>query len=228
MLAYRAADCGRMGGAHAARVAWRPVPLSVGAGWWQMRAGLMSRSRRDLRPPTALLWVAELVACGVLDPGYCCNVSVLGLRAEKARIDSWAHHRQPLPVRYLQDNDLAADLERCLELAGESALALGKALGCAAPQAGSESPALRDYWDRLQPELARLVATLPGDLQHRDATLLWWAETCAQAVWQVFGRAGRHRPRDARSLRPMVRGQTLLARELYGRALRPYRRGSAP
>jgi CRISPR system Cascade subunit CasA len=224
MLAYRQA---RRGGADGPT--WLPLSCPEPGGWWQARSALLTRTKPGLRPPRSLMWVGELVACGVLDPHYRCTVAVFGLRGEKARIDDWAHHRQPLPVRYLEDGDLASDLERCLELAEQTGSALSRALAPTGAPHGAPAPGhttvAGDYWSRLEAEFSRLLQALPGDLQHRDAVLLWWAETCARAAWSTFQGACRHRPLEPWALRPLAQARRVLVRGLYGRALGAYRAG---
>lgn len=224
MLAY---ECRRRGKKKAG--GWVPLPVPRPGSWWQLRAALLTRCRRAFRPPATLLWIAELAACGVLPPDYGCQLSVFGLKAHRARIDAWGHERQQLPVRYLQDSDLAADLERCLEVADATGMALERALAAAAirPAARSAVPDSTgrgaQYWERVQALLARLLFELPGDKQHRDAVLLWWAETCAQTAWEVFHEFAADHALSARTLPQLVRAGHHLASGLYGRVLRPYR-----
>lgn len=228
MLAYESRP---QVGRRAAR--WVPLPLPRPGTWWQLRAALMTRCRPGLRPPIALLWIAELAACGVLSPGYGCRLSVFGLKAHKARIDAWGQDHQHLPVRYLEDSDLAADLERCLEVADATGTALGRALATAldgrpggAAATGEKAGGAR-YWAHVQALLPRLLAELPGDLQHRDAVLLWWAETCAQTAWEAFHEFAAGQSLTARTLPQIVRAGRHLASGLHGRVLKPYHGGGA-
>ncbi len=224
MLAY---ECRRPGGRGGSE--WTPLPVPRPGSWWQLRAALLTRCRRGFRPPATLLWIAELAACGILPPDYGCQLSVFGLKAYRARIDAWGHDRQQLPVRYLQDSDLAADLERCLEVADATGMALERALAAAAVRPpGQTTGADRtgrgpQYWGRIQALLPRLLCELPGDVQHRDAVLLWWAETCAQTAWEVFHEFAADQALTVRTLPQLVRAGHHLASGLWGRALRPYR-----
>ncbi|MEN6548710.1 MAG: type I-E CRISPR-associated protein Cse1/CasA [Armatimonadia bacterium] len=226
MLAYH----GPCHGAHGLSA----LRLEPGGSWWRDCLALFAARRGAWQRPKTLDCLAYRADCGLLPPDYCYSLAVFGLAGAKARADHWQHHRQPGPVAYLADDDLAADLETALGLAQDihqaltaslwqasQALAFGPS-GSTVPlrRMASGSPASA-YWRALEMPARALVHDLPGDLAHRDSVLRDWLRTCERLAWQELEgqlQGLRHEPRG---LRAEVLARDHLAREL-GRLAAPW------
>lgn len=200
MLAYRGGPGGGSALALPAPSEWRPV---VG----QLLAG-----RGAYRRPAVWEWLSAQLAWGGLPADYGCRLAVLGIRAHRAHIGAWGAYRLELPARFLTDNDLQADLERCLATAGDASRAVVASGGTGA-----------DFWAGLREAWDRLVSDLPDTAGGRDARLQWWARECERAAWQAVTRTGRGQLTRPRSWPDVVRTRRQFRAELYGGALQAYR-----
>jgi len=98
---------------------------------WRDSHVLLQTSNTDYKRPEVFNWLArvdEARRFGAIqaEPAY--EVMITGLATEKGKAASvllWRHERLPLPLQYLQDEDLIATLKEALGLAED----IGKLLG---------------------------------------------------------------------------------------------------
>lgn len=206
---------------------------------WRHSLAIFANRRFGYARPLNVRFIAEQSRYGVLPAECCYGLSVFGLGGARARVDSWHHQRQTVPVPYLNDDDLAADLERALGLAEEIGQTLQAALWQAAQaqafgrpgarsaqalkqMAGGDPDALA-YWTHLESPVRLLVQRLPGELEHRDGVIRWWLATCERAAWETLDRALRGLLGRPTGLKPAVLARDALYRDL-GRIAAPWRR----
>jgi hypothetical protein len=187
------------------------LPLPSGNEWRPVIGQLLA-GRGAYRRPAVWEWLAAQLAWGGLPAEYGCRLAILGLRAHRAHVGAWGAYRLELPARFLTDNDLQADLERCLATAGDA---------CRAVVAGAGTEA--DFWSGLRGGWDRLVSDLPGTAAGRDAWLQWWARECERAAWQAVAHRRRGPLTRPGSWPEVVRTRRQFRAELYGRVLRAYR-----
>ncbi|NSW58706.1 MAG: type I-E CRISPR-associated protein Cse1/CasA [Armatimonadetes bacterium] len=180
--------------------------------------------------PRVLDFLANLTRRGDLSQRTACDLSLLGLGSNQAKILLWRHERQPLPLRYLVDEDLVKSLGTCLQDAEEGHDALERALRKLAGltlspddekkadkdlvrRLADSYDARRRYWALLEPEFHRLVVEL-AELDDREEREDEWTSLVCTTAEQCFDATGRGLKLDARSLRAMTAARGLLAYEL--------------
>jgi CRISPR system Cascade subunit CasA len=212
---------------------FRPLRFTEDRALWRDRAALFRfAGQGEDRGPGNLAFLADLAARGDLDPHHRCDLAVLGLCSDQAKISFWRQERLPLPAAYLTDPEVVARLARALELAEAVARGLwaaareaaGWALAPADGQAdGRRAAALvnslapeRLFWSRLEIPFQRffrdLAEAAPGE---RDGVVTAWArDTLARQARAAFEQTAGRLDRSARLLRAATRGRERLAREL--------------
>lgn len=199
---------------------WRPLALLRGDSWWRTGARLIAATEGPFSRPPVLGWLEHLMAHGCLPADYPGRLETIGLTAYRARVLAWSHLRQPLPLAYLRDPELSADLEHCLALAERTAAALAEALRALSDPGSGRG--LERFWRGLEPDFVALLERLPGDLRHRSELLAEWASHCGRAARAAFRLGRRGDTGGVRDLRLAVETEARLARRLYGQVLRPY------
>lgn len=221
---------------------WIAVMFQEGRALWRDSLALLQSAageRQTLRP--ALLdWVGDLAAEGTIERGHTVPVDVLGLRADQGKLLFWRHERLAVPLAYLNDGDLLADLGEALRLVEETGRLLGgSAYGPVrdlAAELVGEGGKLSEYAERLGIEsrywaavdgpFRVLLARLPADDRDEDGdrpAFEAWREAVRGAARQAFAEGTRGLERAPRSMRAVAAAEQQLARNL-ARVLGPVRR----
>jgi len=104
---------------------WPPVTFRENRALWRDSLSLFQTVAEKNARPKTFDWINDLVENNFLPASAIYNTAVLGLISDQAIISLWRHERLPLPLRYLQDENLINKLKEALELAED----VGKLLG---------------------------------------------------------------------------------------------------
>jgi len=208
----------------------RPLSFREGRALWRDSAVLFRLGKEGFRPPRALGWVHDLMYQGYLGE----NVQVerilaLGMAKDRAKVEFYRSEQWPLPLVYLQREELVDALEQALEMAENVSRRLwGAARTLAtfllAPEA--DRPEARQpnregldqvmgpwnverrYWSRLEIPFRITMERLPDD---RDAVLSAWQDTLRRTAWEAFDGVTENLGVTPQALKATVRGRDQLA-----------------
>lgn len=162
-------------------------------------------AEQDTCPPAVIEWLAVLVNEGVLDPHQVRRLAGFGMAGDlnQYRVHFYRREDLPLPLVFLQNQDLVTHLEVALTLAEAVRSQLWGALSTLAtqllyhqesaklsPQQRQERDSLmaswgaeRRYWAALELPFYELVAGLAED---PPAARGAWAQTVRRAAWTAL------------------------------------------
>lgn len=194
----------------------------------------------------SLAEIDDLRGAGEIDALPTYALSAFGLATDPRNAASvllWRQERLPLPLAYLNDQDLTFRLEEALALAETVAKVLTGGVRCLAKLllgAASDHPDGRQpdpdditnlakhlaadqrYWSRLEEPFARLLVGLPDDQTAvgeaggaADSAFRAWATELRRVAGDVFAETTRGLDGSARSLKAVARAQ-----RLFGSGLR--------
>jgi CRISPR system Cascade subunit CasA len=213
-----------------------PLPFVEERALWRDSGSLFQLQSKGHRPPLTFRWLAELADEGYLDRTQTRRYLALGMSKKQAKVNFYRSERLPLPLRYLQEKELAEALETALEMAENTARQLWGAARTLAtfivsPEADAESgrqptrddlDALtgqwaieRGYWPHLERPFRETLEALPDD---REAALSGWRETLRRTAWDAFDQVADGVGLDPTGLKAVVHGREQLAAGL-GRVL---------
>jgi CRISPR system Cascade subunit CasA len=190
---------------------------------WRDSLALFSiRADSQFRPPSSMRLLAELIEQGVLGRGTQYRLSIYGQNLERgqAKINFWRHERMPLPLDYLDKEDLVEDLKDALHRGEETRGALRSALDELAKVLGSREKfgdlvrhlgAERLFWSRLEEPFHVFLTGLPTN---RDEAFESWENTLRKTAFGAFEDATRDLDSSARTLRALVKARRRLNIEL--------------
>lgn len=171
MLAYRTNKDGKM--------------LAVGfyenRSLWRNSDSLLQTVAGQNSAPKTLSWLNDLVADGVIKRRKF-PVDFLGIAADKARLLFWDHQRFDLPLDYLNDHGLTADLSKCLNFAEEIGSAVRAGTKSLADKLGTDRTTFfseNQFWAEMELRFHRLLGELPD--KRDDAMTEWFADALETA-----------------------------------------------
>lgn len=219
---------------------WYALRLREDRSLWRDSTALL-QSVSDVQERPALMdWIATLINKRIIDAYTTWTASVLGLCSDRANIKFWRHEQQPIPFRYLVDDELVRCLGEAVDVAEAVSGDLRSALwglafnilksneendpGTDVVRSLSETFAARDiYWATLEPEFWSLFARMADTNIDRDEALTDWAgNIVAKTAFSAFDATANGLERSARTLRAAVLGRRTLGRKMYGETLRQY------
>ena len=205
---------------------FRPMQFSENRALWRDSATLLRfRTEDQGHPPRVFLWLADLLEAELLEAAATYRFMALGMASNKARIDFYREEHVPLPVRYLQQENLVDHLRNAITLAENVCSTLMRAvarlatllLAPSADEPNGRSPdkkdvdnllahwaAERTYWAELEPAFFALLETLP---QSPNEAMQQWVAALQEQAERAFAQAERAAPNDARGLRATVRAR---------------------
>jgi len=213
----------------------RPLRFNEDRALWRDSAALLSLTRPDYRPPLVFNWLAELVGEGILRKEQTRRMLALGMANDQAKVEFFRAERWPLPLVYLQKQDLVEALQTALDMAEAAsnqlwgaARTLGTLFICpefdfqekrkVPPEADSmleQWGIKRRYWAQLESPFRLMLEALPAD---RDGALADWRKTLHRAAWRAFDGIAENLAANPRTLKAAVRAREQLAAGL-GKAL---------
>jgi len=144
--------------------------------WRNSKSLFDSRNAGSSRPRT-LDWVNELKQDGYVGKQKL-PVDFYGLAADKAKLLFWNHERFELPLEFLSDQGMVADLGKCLDFADDVGFALRGGIKVLADQLETEREtftAESNYWSQMESRFHSLLASMPADKTAEMKT--WFADT---------------------------------------------------
>jgi CRISPR system Cascade subunit CasA len=186
---------------------WQLLRFSKERSLWRSLHTFLALRDSQRRPPVSLNWLAGLVDDGWLSLEERLRYMALGMSNNQAKIDFYRQERFPLPLVYLQRQELVGSLERAIDLAEQVASSLNWALEVLAQfilsptsdQEGARKPdrkqdiiplvnhwgGTRPYWQDLEPRFWELVDRLP---ENPEAALENWKGQLQHQAVQALDR----------------------------------------
>ncbi|MFN6964548.1 MAG: type I-E CRISPR-associated protein Cse1/CasA [Pyrinomonadaceae bacterium] len=157
------------------------IGFSENRALWRNSESLIKATTADHARPRSLDWVNELRLDGYIGKQKL-PIDVYGLAADKAKLLFWNHERFDLPLAFLSDVDLTANLGRCLAFAEEVGSAVRASMKALADELETEREtffAEGNFWSQLESRFHALLDRLPSD---REAEMrAWFADTLRTA-----------------------------------------------
>ncbi len=102
---------------------WQEMPFSPERALWQDSAVLLdlSADRSKVRPIAAVEWISRIARTKPELLKKTCRLAAYGMSKYTAKIEFFRAELTPLPIQYLQDDDLVGKLSSALELADRTA-----------------------------------------------------------------------------------------------------------
>jgi CRISPR system Cascade subunit CasA len=203
---------------------------------WRDSAALFKiHNPTSTRPPLAFYWLAILADNEAIQKHQTYRFMALGMANDKAKIEFYRHEAFPLPLRYLQDDELVTRLSDALTYAENTARALWVAgnrlaLLIVAPTTDGKSPkdigkltkqdanklyqhygAERFFWSRLEVPFYEFLQTMPDN---PESALARWKETLYETAWEALKSAERMAGENTKALKAATRADGVLYGEL--------------
>ncbi len=202
---------------------------------WRDSASLFGlKSTRGNLPPRTFYWLADLAANGYIPQQQTYRFMALGMANDQAKVEFFQEEHLPLPLDYLEKEELVEQLASSLELAEQARFALRvagqwMALLVISPKSDGKKwqevdriskdqaeklivhwNTERFYWQQLEVPFLHFLEDLPG---HPEA-LQAWRETLRRAAWDALEQAAGFAGTDAAALKAAVRARGVLGARL--------------
>ena len=225
-----------------AKEPWKAVDFDEGRELWRDSLAILQSLADSRRRPRTLTWLSDLCREGIIPPSTMYQVDAAGICTSRAKILFWRHERLPLPLAYLDDEDLVSLLGAALHLAERVAAALR--LSCwhycriLLLQDESKDPGReakkdiqrlldtmspeRRYWPDLEARFLELMRDLPRESMQdkvrlqseRETRLIEWDTAVYRVAKTAFDALVLREDRSARSLRAASIAQQIFFRQL--------------
>ena len=216
---------------------WLSTRFSEERALWRDSASLFGLKNEHGKPPQTFYWLAELAA--PINGGYISSQQkfrfmALGMANDQAKVEFFHEDHLPLPLEYLDNEDLIAKLSNVLSKAEETRFALKiasqwMALLMISPKSDGKKwqeidriskdqaeklmthwNVDRFYWQQLEIPFLRFLEDLPNDTAAPDA----WKDTLRRAAWEALEQAANFAGTDAAALKAAVRARGILGHSL--------------
>lgn len=194
---------------------------------WRDSTSFLSFYLEDKKPPEILRWLRLLTDKAILDKNIIFQLDAIGIGAKQAKIFLWRHESLPLPLVYLNDENLSGDLQLALTYSENAAIALKSTLRSYAmdilftPERPPDWDIVRDYiehfggenifWSELEIPFYHLLIALP--MNRKDAFTIW-LDKLRQMTWIAFDSVTRDSDNSARTLKALVKARRNLGIKL--------------
>lgn len=199
---------------------------------WRDSSALFQVRSQQRRPPVVMEWVSTLVLDGILPQSARYTIQALGMANDQAKVEFLRSERFSMPMPYLVDESLVADLDLGLQQAEAAHRALSGAAWVMAKTLmapsnnlqGARQPdkddvnrlvdhwgSKRIFWSRLEVPFRLFLDQLPDD--HGRAVNLWRAAVRSIA-YEAFGYAESQASIDPAGYKATSQGRSFLNREM--------------
>jgi CRISPR system Cascade subunit CasA len=96
---------------------WPPVGFTKDRALWRDSLAILQSVGEQRERPKTVTWLHDLVSIGAIERSSTFGMDFFGISTNQARVEFWRHERLPLPLAYLEDNDLVGKLGDCLKTA---------------------------------------------------------------------------------------------------------------
>lgn len=131
--------------------------------------------------------IENMIAGGEIENVKNHSFSIFGVINDKANVKLWTHDKLPLPLAFLDNNELLKDLETAIQFAEEIAGVLRFAVQNLAKSLETKPEsfsAASIYWASLETRFQRLLPALPND---KKAAMQQWFEFVDDTAKRAFG-----------------------------------------
>lgn len=153
---------------------------------WRNSLSLFQNVPNQSTRPRTLTWLSDLMRGNFLARRRI-PVDFYGMVADKStgggKLVSWHHDRFDLPVEYIEDSDLMADLGICLDFAEEVGSAVRAGMKRLADELQTDRTtffAEANYWSAMETRFHNLLNRLPSDTETEMRA--WFADTLQIAI----------------------------------------------
>jgi CRISPR system Cascade subunit CasA len=236
MLSFNKIDRPRQG-----QAPWLAVTFREDRALWRDSLTLFQSVHDKRARPRTLTWLNDLANNGIISSSSVYSLSLMGLTTNQAVVLLWRHERLPLPLKYLEDENLVAMLERALNIAEEAGrlldrLAWNLSRLTIAPNAeklnkeqSKEIRNFRDhlapgrsYWSQLGVSFNHLLTRLAydqkedehGEIVYGVTAMPWWAREVRDAATEAFENTTRGLDRSARMLKAVIKADQIFRSQL--------------
>ncbi|MEW6093466.1 MAG: type I-E CRISPR-associated protein Cse1/CasA [Chloroflexota bacterium] len=213
---------------------WLITRFSEDRALWRDSGSLFGLKSEHGRPPQTFHALANLVSEGWIPHKQKFRFMALGMANDQAKVEFFQENHLPLPLEYLEDENLVVKLSNAIQKAEQTHFALKIAAQWLAAlvlspnvdgkkwqeighitreQAGSlmmHWNVDRIYWQRLELPFMQLLEDLPHDPKAMDS----WNETLRQAAWEALEQAANAAGDDPAALKAAVRARGMLGYSL--------------
>jgi len=223
--------------------AYLPVSFQRDRALWRDSLALLRLAPDPEERLKTVSWVADLVTQRLVSRSAIYNIDLAGLNTDQALVYFWRYERLPLPLAYLENQDLVDQLGRALDLAEQvGGVVRGVVASLAklllSPTANEErgrQPERSDinnltkhlgterlYWAQLETPFKRFVVDLAaehetdeeGSSRERDRVLASWADELRRAARSAFEETARGVGSSARHMKAVAEAEMQLVRRL--------------
>jgi len=202
---------------------------------WRDSAALFKvHNPKTTRPPQAFYWLANLADDNAIEKHQTFRFMALGMSNDQAKIDFYRHEIFPLPLNYLQEDNLIENLAKALTAAEDTSRALwlaGNQLAVLIVSPNSDGNSWKDinkltkedakklyhhwgterlFWSRLEVPFYEFLQTMPED----ETAIARWNETLQQIAKEALQSAIRMAGENTHALKAAVRAEGVLYGEL--------------
>lgn len=221
-----------------------PVGFRPERALWRDSVALIRRRNNDHRSPQTLRFITSLRQAGYLDDGLSVGLAAYGMSSDRAKVFLWRHEELPLPLAYLGNDDLVAELGSGIAVAE----AVGKVLRDAvwrlaqdalAPDGNADRARVtalcdalapgRGYWPALDVPFRHLMRALPASYESDQgaASKEDWSAAIRSASGEAFESAARALETSGHGYQAAAMARSRFYRQLAG-ALGPLRLDAPP
>lgn len=212
-----------------ATAGYLPIKLREGRATWRDSHPLLNSLTANSKAP-AVVAQAAVLRGPKFDafPGRGeFKLATFGTRTEKgkaAKLLFWRHETLPLPLSYLEDEQILSHLAAALKATEDAATALWSSLrrlgeiASTSDQGGNPDKKRvtnfvaglghdTKYWSQLETPFRRLLMDLPGDAAHQEEQLVAWKEWVCDVARGVFNQIIAGLDPSPRILKAVYSGQ---------------------
>ncbi len=202
---------------------WLPLRFIEGKALWRDSTALFPQGTDNRSSPENIKNLALLKEDCVLDENQIYTIDAIGMGSKPGQkiIWFWRHERMPLPLTYLGNDDLVAELGNSLSNAEKGAQALRDALRLLASKVFSDKKDVTNYtthlagdnlyWSRMEESFYRFLVDLPKD---PEAEQVKWSQTVKKTAQDAFEDTVRDLDRSARMHKARVIARATLNSKL--------------
>ncbi|MBI1763613.1 MAG: type I-E CRISPR-associated protein Cse1/CasA [Acidobacteria bacterium] len=111
-----------------AKKGYSPLSFSLNRALWRDSFTLFHNIKDKQSKPLMFDWLNNLEAEGAIEDAKMFPIDFFGICADQAKLHLWRHERLPLPLRYLNEEELCLELDRALVFSEDSAKLLAAAV----------------------------------------------------------------------------------------------------
>lgn len=198
---------------------WKPKVLIPDKSLWRDSHTILKKTDNSTKQAELFKLLANVwksVSDGEINGQKSYSLSVFGLATEvgkAANVLMWAHERLPLPLIYLDDNNLVSLLETAIKFAEEISFVLKssiKKLGDLLETDAANFQAMPIYWSTLELDFQHLLSNLPTE---KEAAMREWFAFVLKTANDAFRQTADSLSGSAKEQKAIVEAESKYYRE---------------